>query len=119
MFAERVLRDARVECVSREIVRSAEQRELLTGNNQVQNSFLGAHRAVAIDDGSKICRDAKSHAPTMTSAFHGAQHRSPTFKPCTCRRARSFVLQPSIGQLCQEPYRRPSPRLRLFPRQTT
>src|SRR5262245_3655651 len=76
VFAERVLRDARVERVSRQIVRSAEQRELLTGNDQVQNSFLGAYRAVAIDDGSEIRRDAKSYAPAVTPTFHGGQHRS-------------------------------------------
>src|SRR5262249_59012998 len=77
VLAKRVLCGPSVELVRRQIVLAADEFELLRRHDQVQNSFLGANRAIAIAHGRKIGRDTEPHASAMASAFHGFEHGGP------------------------------------------
>src|SRR3981189_2207761 len=69
-LAEGVLRDAGVEPVGREIVPAAEKLEALRRHDQMQDTLLGADRAVADRDAIEIGRHAEAHAAAVTSALH-------------------------------------------------
>ena len=56
VFAERVLRNAGVECVGRKVILAADSFELLGRDDQMPEALLGADRAVAIGHAGKIAR---------------------------------------------------------------
>jgi len=74
VLAEHVLRDPGVEPVGREIIIAADELELISRHDQMQKSFFGTDRAIAVRDPIKIGADSESHPPAMASAakgFHG------------------------------------------------
>src|SRR5262245_66297450 len=77
MLAKRVLCGPGVELVRRQLVLAADELELLRRHDQMQKSFLGAYRAVAIGHACKIGRDAEPHPSAVASAFHGLEHGRP------------------------------------------
>src|SRR5262245_5701045 len=77
VFAKRVLCGPGVELIRRQIVRAADELEPFRRHDQMQKSFLGAYRAVAIGHAREIGRDAEPHASAMASAFHRLEHGRP------------------------------------------
>ena len=75
VLAEHVLCGLGVELVGGQIVLAADELEALRRHDQVQNSFLDADRAIAIDHRREIGRDAEAHAAAMAPTLHGRQHR--------------------------------------------
>src|SRR5437016_3916361 len=74
VLTERVLCRPGIELVRGQLVLAAQQLEAFRRHDQMQNSFLGAYRAVAIAHGCKIGRDAEPHAAAVAAAFHGPEH---------------------------------------------
>jgi hypothetical protein len=74
MFAEDVLCGPGVELIRRQLIPAAEKLESFRLHDQMQESFLGAYRAVAISHARQICRDAEPHASAVTSALHRLEH---------------------------------------------
>src|SRR5262249_25664682 len=74
-LAEYMLCSAGVEPIGRQRVCARQQHEIFTRDGQVQNALLCADRTVALAEFAQIGADAKSHPPTMASAFIGFLHR--------------------------------------------
>lgn len=68
-FAERVLRDMRVERVRRERLVSVQKRETLFRNDEVNIPLHPTDRTIAIEREVLAHFDAKSHRTAMASAF--------------------------------------------------
>ena len=90
MAAECVLGGPRVELVSGELVLAAQQLKMFRRDDEMQKTFFGADRTVALDDVRQVGGDAKSNPPAMAAAFE----RSHAFFPRTyiLELARSLVL---------------------------
>src|SRR5262245_24774368 len=74
VLAKRVLCGPSVELVGRQFVLAGEKLEAFRRHDQMQNSFLGAYRAVAIAHVRKISRDPEPHAAAMAAALHRPEH---------------------------------------------
>lgn len=77
--AEGVLRRAGIEAVCRQHLLAAEQFELLRRHDEMQESLLGADRAIALGDAVEIGGDAKAHPAAMATAIVGLWHVSTNF----------------------------------------
>ena len=77
--AELVLRGPGIELIGGKIVLTAQELELLGWYDQVQNSFLGANRAIAFGHPRQIGGDTEAHPAAVAFAFHGFRHRTCCF----------------------------------------
>src|SRR5262249_5977374 len=66
--------NAGVESISCQILLAADDFELITRHDQMQEAFFVADRAIAVRDPIKIGGYAETHPPAMTSAFVGLRH---------------------------------------------
>jgi hypothetical protein len=66
-----VLRRAGIEPVDRQRIPAADQLEFFRRHDEMQETFLGAYRAIAIGDARQVRGDAEPHPAAMAAAFVG------------------------------------------------